>query len=345
VMFGTQRGYLSADKIEGFSPDIINAVNYFQGLLGTPVSAPEVFVTLIASGHGQAGSGLIHISDGIAQAGVAGRANQGAREAFLAHEVAHEWWGHQLAWDGYRHQWLSEGLAEYSAMMFVEASLDNGPKIFQRILEAYHNELTGSIAAAFGAFGRAGLALDNKAARDRMGPIGHGVRAGVAEAPAAYLSMAYTKGAMVAHMLRMILRTASGNDDTFVAVLRDFVATHQGEAVSTEDLQAALTRHAPSDWTWFFDQWVYGTEIPTLSWKHEVERADDAFLLVLDVEMSGVPPGWRTPVPVRAEFSGDKRGDVLVMVDEPVERFELRLPERPRKVTLNPDHAILARMK
>ena len=346
VMFGTQRGYLSADKIESFSPDIINSVNYFQNLFGTRVSAPEVFVTLIASGHGQAGSGLIHIADVIAQAADAGRSIEGAREAFLAHEVAHEWWGHQLAWDGYRHQWLSEGLAEYSSMMFVEASLDNGPKIFQRILAAYNDELTGSIGSAFGAFGRAGLALDNKAARDRMGPIGHGLRAGVAEAPAAYQSMAYTKGAMVAHMLRMILRTITRSDDTFVRVLRDFVATHQGEAVSTEDFQAVLTEHAPSDWTWFFDQWVYGTAIPTFSWQHEVKPAEGGgFLLLLDVETSDVPPGWKTPVPVRAEFGKDRQGDLLVMVDEPRKRFELTLPERPSKVIFNPDHAILAKMK
>jgi hypothetical protein len=346
VMFGTQRGYLSAEKIESFSPDVINAVNYFQNLFGTRVSASEVFVTLIASGHGQAGTGLIHIADAIAQAGVEGRANEGAREAFLAHEVAHEWWGHQLAWDGYRHQWLSEGMAEYSAMMFVEASLEGGPKIFQRILDAYTDELTGSIASAFGAFGRAGLALDNKAARDRMGPIGHGLRAGVAEAPAAYQSMAYTKGAMVAHMLRMILRTITRSDQTFVTVLRDFVATHQGQAVSTEDFQAVLSKHAPSDWTWFFDQWVYGTAIPTFSWKHQVTPADGGgFLLVLDVEMSDVPPGWKTPVPVRAEFDKDTQGDLLVMVDAPVKRFELKLPQRPRRVIFNPDRAILAKMK
>jgi hypothetical protein len=346
VMFGTQRGYLSADKIESFSPDIINSIHFFQKLLGTPVSSEEVFVTLIASGHGQAGSGLIHVSDGIAQAGAAGFSNIGAREAFLAHEVAHEWWGHQVSWNGYRHQWLSEGMAEYSSMMFVEASLENGPRVFQKILAAYNDELTGSISSLFGAFGRAGLALDNKAARDRIGPIGHGYRAGVAEAPAAYVSMAYTKGAMVAHMLRMILRTITRSDETFVAVLRDLVASHQGQAISTEDLQAALTRHAPSDWSWFFDQWVYGTAIPTFAWKHEVRPADGgAVLLVLEVEMSDVPPGWKTPVPVRAEFSGDRRGDLLVMVDEPSKRFELRLPERPRKVIFNPDYAIVAKMK
>ncbi|HVS14538.1 MAG TPA: M1 family aminopeptidase [Thermoanaerobaculia bacterium] len=346
VMFGTQRGYLSADKIESFSPDIINSIHFFQNLLGTPVSSDQVFVTLIASGHGQAGSGLIHVSDGIAQAGAAGFGNVGSREAFLAHEVAHEWWGHQLSWASYRHQWLSEGLAEYSSMMFVEASLDNGPRVFQKMLAAYTDELTGSISSLFGAFGRPGLALDNKAARNRIGPIGHGFRAAVAEAPAAYVSMAYTKGAMVAHMLRTILRTITKSDATFVAVLRDLVAAHQGQAVSTEDFQAVLTKHAPSDWTWFFDQWVYGTAIPSFSWKHQVKPAEGgAFQLVLEVEMSDVPPGWKTPVPVRAEFGKDRQGDLLVMVDEPSKRFELRLPERPTKVIFNPDHAIVAKMK
>ncbi len=345
IMFGTQQGYMSADKIEQFSADIINAVNYFQNLFASPIRAEELNVTFIASGHGQAGEGLIHISDGIAQAAGQGVATGGTREAFLAHEVAHEWWGHQLSWKTYRDQWLSEGFAEYSSMMFVEASLENGDRIFRDMLQAYTDEMNGSIGSAFGAFSRPGLALLNKAGRGRMGPIGHGNRAGTEESPAAYVSMAYTKGALVVHMLRTILKTVTGNDETFIRILRDFVKVHQGGSVSTADLQAVVTRHANSDWSWFFDQWVFGTAIPTFKVKDAVRQEGDGWVLSLDVEMTDVPDGFRTPVPVRAEFSGGKSGTLLVMVDQRNETFELNLPAKPKKVEFNPDHGILAKMK
>ena len=344
VMFGTRSGSMSAEKIEGFSADIINAINYFQQLFGSPIASDTVQVTFIASGHGQAGEGLIQVSDSIAQA-ITGRAVAGVREAFLAHEVAHEWWGHQLSWASYRDQWLSEGFAEYSAMLFVAASLEGGDRIFRDILESYTDELTGSLGSAFGAFSRPGVALINKRARERMGPIGHGFRARTAEAPTAYSSMAYNKGAMVLHMLRVVLRTISKSDELFFTVLRDFVATHRGQAVSTEDFQAVLSEHAPSDWSWFFDQWVYGTEIPTFSYDWRTEKLGGGWKLVLDVEMRDVPDGWRVPVPVRADFGGGESGELLVMVDSPRKTFELVLPARPKEVVFNPDFAVLAKMK
>lgn len=346
VMFGTQAGYLSAEKIESFAPDVINAIHYFQNLFASPVRSDRLVVSFIASGHGQSMDGFLHISDGIAQAMAEGRAIGGYREWFLAHEVAHEWWGHQVGWASYRDQWLSEGFASYAAMMFVEASLDNGPQLFGQILEAYTNELNGSIAGGFGAFARPGMALLNRAGRERMGPIGLGHRSGVAEAPAAYQSMAYTKGALVLHMLRSILRAASGSDEKFLAVLRDFVATYRGKRASTADFQAVLTEHAPSDWSWFFAQWVDGTDIPTYRMRSEVVKTDgDGFLLRLEIEQSDVPDGFRSPVPVRIELPDGRVGEHLVMIDEARETFELKLPVRPRKVELNPDFSILARRR
>ncbi|HUP22780.1 MAG TPA: M1 family aminopeptidase [Thermoanaerobaculia bacterium] len=346
VMFGTQAGYLSAEKIDSFAPDIINSIHYFQNLFASPVRTERTIVSFIASGHGQAMEGFLHVSDSIAQALQEGRAGGGFREWFLAHEVAHEWWGHQVGWASYRDQWLSEGFASYAAMMFVEASLDNGPRLFRQILESYTNELNGSIGGAFGAFARPGMALLNRAGRDRMGPIGLGLRSGVAESPAAYQSMAYTKGAMVLHMLRSILRAATRSDETFLAILRDFVATWRGRRASTADFQAVLTKHAPSDWSWFFDQWVEGTSIPTYRSKSEIVKAEGGgFLVRLTVEQSDVPPGFRSPVPVRIELPDGRVAEQLLLIDEPRETFELEVPARPRKVELNPEFAILARMR
>jgi aminopeptidase N len=39
--------------------------------------------------------------------------------AFIAHETAHQWWGNIVAWRCCRDQWLSEGFAEYSGLLFT----------------------------------------------------------------------------------------------------------------------------------------------------------------------------------------------------------------------------------
>ncbi|HEY7054936.1 MAG TPA: M1 family aminopeptidase, partial [Vicinamibacterales bacterium] len=39
---------------------------------------------------------------------------------FLAHEIAHQWWGQAVGWKNYHEQWLSEGFAQYFAALYAE---------------------------------------------------------------------------------------------------------------------------------------------------------------------------------------------------------------------------------
>ncbi|MEP6916008.1 MAG: M1 family aminopeptidase, partial [Acidobacteriota bacterium] len=43
---------------------------------------------------------------------------------FLAHEVAHQWWGHAVGWKNYHEQWISEGMAQYFAALYAERDPD-----------------------------------------------------------------------------------------------------------------------------------------------------------------------------------------------------------------------------
>ena len=50
-------------------------------------------------------------------------------------------------------------------------------------------------------------------------------------------------------------------------------------------------------------------------------------------------------LPLRLTFSSDRTGTALVFVNEPTKSLALPLPERPKKVELNADNSVLARMK
>jgi hypothetical protein len=54
-----------------------------------------------------------------------------------------------------------------------------------------------------------------------------GFRAGTRRTPQGYMLQTYYKGALVLHMLRVLLREQSGGDDLFVEILRDFLKTHE----------------------------------------------------------------------------------------------------------------------
>ena len=45
---------------------------------------------------------------------------------FLAHEVAHQWWGQAVGWKNYHEQWISEGLAQYFAALYAESDRGAG---------------------------------------------------------------------------------------------------------------------------------------------------------------------------------------------------------------------------
>lgn len=340
VVFSSDRG-MYEDMLHDTGADLVNSMNYFQQLFASKLPGEELQASMIAAGHGQAFDGMLHLSE------YSGIESSVTVPFFRAHEMAHQWWGHQVGWKTYRDQWLSEGFAEYSAMLYMAASLDKGEKRFQEALKVSRDELTGSLKTVFSPFSRPGQTMLNNRAAKRIGPIGHGSRANVGESPGAYFSLAYNKGAYVLHMLRTVLRGLSGSDETFFAILQDFVATYQGTAASTEDFQQVVAKHAPADWSWFFDQWVYRAEIPTYEWdwKQGGKNAEGKTEILLRVRQSGVPQGFKMLVPLRVHFAGGEGGEMLVMIDEPETEVTIALPAPPKKVELNPDHAVLARVK
>ena len=51
----------------------------------------------------------------------------------MAHEIAHQWWGHGVGWENYHDQWLSEGFAQYFATLY--ANKFRGDDVFQGVLK------------------------------------------------------------------------------------------------------------------------------------------------------------------------------------------------------------------
>lgn len=336
ISFGSKIEVSRRARFANVGRDIAESLAYFQKLLDSPLPPDPIYVTSIAARHGQSFDGFIHLAEQSFDL-----MGPGIAELFRGHETAHQWWGHRLGAATYRDAWLGEAFAEYTAMMLVADTVPDGPKLFQEILRTYHDELNGSIKSGFSKFARADVNLANRAHGDRIGPIGHGWRANTGEVPSAYSSQVYGRGALVLHMLRGLLREATGSDQALVDVLRDFLHTHQGGLVSTADFAAAVAKRSPGDWSWFFDQWVDRAEIPTWRWSYNIQGN----AVTLKVRQTDVPAGFRMPVPVRIEMADGTSVERTVLVDEPEESFGLSFEGKPKAVVFNPDYAVLAKMK
>jgi len=234
---------------------------------------------------------------------------------FLAHELAHQWWGHGVAPANYRERWLSEGFAHYAAALWVEHSAGEEP--FRQVL--------------------ARMARWAMAESDQ-GPVGLGRRVGhVTRNPRAYRAVVYDKGALVAHMLRRLT-----GDAAFFSALRELQAGRRFTTATTGDLQRALERASGIDLAPFLELWIRGTTIPRLTWDRAIEGNDErGYVTRLALGSTGLPgPAW---IEVTLELAEGKRR-MRVQVPPDGGTFTLPTATRPRKVSINEDWAILARV-
>ena len=343
--FANYGGRKARAKAHNVAADVSNSVNFFQQIFRQPLPTDHLYATAIFGGHGQSFDGFLHLAEGTFLL-----ESKGPSELFRAHEAAHQWWGHTVAPATYRDYWLSEALAEYSAILFLQVALgEDGQDAYDEIIEVYSGMVKGRLEKA-SRYVRFGAFQDNDKFRARIGPTGIGYRASTSETPGGYTTQVYVKGAVVMHMLRTCLRSLTKSDEVFFEILQDFLATHGGGAATTADFVAMVEKHAPGEWGWFFDQWIHGTAIPTYRWSHEVTQQGGKTILRLDIEQEGVPEGFRMPVPVQLAFGKSRGGkdqvaEIVVMVDQPRKQVEFELPKAPRKVRLNGNYGVLADVK
>jgi len=340
ITFGPDFAIGGGAKARNVAADVANSLQFFQSLLDDKVGGDRFYVTSIAAGHGQAFDGFLHLADSTFAS-----ESPGASELFRAHEVAHEWFGHKIGWKSYRDQWLSEAFAEYAAMMFVESTMKGGPKYLDEMLDAYEGIIKGNLAGGFSKFSRPWLIDFSSAHRARLGPIGVGYRASTGDMPAGYLIQTYYKGPIVLHMLRSMLRYKTHSDDLFVKILRDYVHEYSGKEASTDDFRRIVEKNAPGDWSYFFNDWIYGAELPTYRWSWSAEPDPKGFRVSVTVKRSDVPDDFVMPIPVRVELDGGKFATFFIVAKQPEQTVTQILSVKPRNVVLAPDHSVLGNFR
>jgi aminopeptidase N len=275
----------------------------------------------------------------------------GEAELFRAHEVAHQWWGAGVEWRDYRDQWLSEGFAQYAAALYVASGLGELDK-FHDMIAAWRRDVLGEMSIGQGT----GLAhygfrpaVIRKSQASASGPLVAGFRLQSTRTPFDYRLIVYEKGALILHMLRMMLRDpVTGDDEPFRALMRSFASRHMHGVVATRDFEAAVSAAFGQPMDWFFDQWVYGVEIPTYRPQLRVSPLVDSrapFLLHGTITQEDVPDGFRMLVPIVLRFADRPPIVHRVWIDRPTVTVELPLPARPSTIAFNDGDSVLARVR
>jgi len=95
---------------------------------------------------------------------------------------------------------------------------------------------------------------------------------------------------------------------------------------------------------WFFNEWVYGTAVPTYTFSWNAEPDSAGFRAHLRVRQSDVPDDFGMYVPVLIKFA---EGEAMVrfLVRGPTTETTLQLPAEPKTMELNPLESVLAEVK
>ncbi len=258
-----------------------------------------------------------------------------------AHEVAHQWWGQTVGFGSYRDQWMSEGFADFSASLFlmktnkdIKPYLDFWAEERKRLLTKNENGIRP---------------VD-------VGPVVMGSRVSSSRSgDRVYQSLIYPKGAYILHMLQMLYWTPQYKDEPFKKAMRDFVNTYRDKAATTEDFKAAMEKNMPP-WLnldgnnrldWFFNAYVYGTEIPSYTISSQFEKKGEDTTVHMKLAQSGVSEDFTMRVPIYLEFD-DKRvillgGAKMKGPHELEQTLNLgKLSTAPKRLLINYNYDILS---
>jgi hypothetical protein len=241
--------------------------------------------------------------------------------ARLAHEIAHQWFGHKAIDATYEDQWLSETFAEYFSALAIGVMAKDEARVvgFPELLAEWRAEAKSCnngapIAGANYLGGDSGW-------RDRF-------------------CLLYDRGPLVLHMLR----TSMGNERFFSAVASYLDSAAIGPA-TTDDFARAVSAKVGSNMSWFFDDWYAKGGVAHIQVDDRIDRAAGGqFRLAGRLRQAAGPDFKRLLVPLVWE-SGGKTEVRIVFDDQPERNFEFLLPAKPGSIKLDPFQNNLATYK
>ena len=242
---------------------------------------------------------------------------------FVAHELAHQFWGHAVAGENYHEQWISEGFAQYFALLYAQKVR---PK--------------ETVEGVFRQMYRTALEVSDQ------GPIWLGYRLGHMKSESrVFRATVYNKSALVLHMLRRLMGEAP-----FARGLQRFYGQSRFRRVGTDDLRSAMETEYGRPLERFFERWVYGSEVPILrtSWE-QVElvtagadgQAPSGTTLRLILEQG--PKVHDIPVTATIVYADGRSEQVLAVVSDQVTEVQVPASGRVREVRINEDFGALVR--
>ena len=172
-------------------------------------------------------------------------------ENLIAHEIVHQWFGNSASEKDWPHIWLSEGFATYLTNIYIQKT--KGDLAFQTQMAKDRKK----VIAFSKTYNHAVVDINYTDLMDLLNPN------------------SYQKGGWVLHMLR-----AEIGDSLFQLSIQAYYKKFRLSNADTKDFQEVVELVSKRNFDWFFKEWLYQAEIPTLKISSEIEG--EKFKLKID---------------------------------------------------------------
>ena len=319
----------ATSRVAILAQNVADTMSFMTAQFG-PTPIRNLAITPIPGGFGQGFPGLVYLSTlsylNPGQLPVRVRESHEATfytELLETHEVAHQWWGNLVISGGYHDEWLIESLANYSALLLLEKK--KGIKAVDSVLDEYRNHLLTKTDA--------GRTLED------AGPITWGLRLESSLAPDAWRTVTYEKGTWIIHMLRRRL-----GDQKFLALLREICSRYRFKAISTEQFRELAQQYMPPSpdptLKTFFENWVYGTGIPSVKLTYTLH----GLKLTGTLAQTDVDDNFTTLVPIEVQ-TGRLKSVYWFATGSDTVSFTIPVKAPPTKVSLLTADCLLRPLK
>lgn len=265
---------------------LTDAITYFEEIYG-PYPLDELTVVLTPRYFSQSLLGFVTLSSLMMSDNgwIALLLGLEDPRTVIAHEVAHQWWGHQVGWQGYRDQWLSEAMANYSSVVFARNKLGGklkggGPTSHWQEELLYQAEDGRPI--------------------ESLGPLTLGERLVSSRSGLAYSAIVYRKGAVVLDMLARRF-----GEKNFLEMAKKIVEISHHRAITTELFLSALEKQSGVDLAGFAQQFIYGTGLPEVYYSYDFAPAEEGKWKVSGKARQSAPYHYRYRIVERAPGAFD----------------------------------------
>ncbi len=227
----------------------------------------------------------------------------------LANTIAHQWWGSEVSPRTFNDAWITNGMARYGELMYVED--ENGKSAMHAALQ--------DVAAGALAYDTIPLSSDS-----RLSPFSPEFQSATLE-----------KGAMVFHMLRGEI-----GDKAFLATLKGALSQYADQSIRTADFIKVAEAQSQQQLTPFFAQWIDGTGAPTFTNKYAVYRLGNnkGFRTIGEIQQD--LDLFRMPVELRVETDGKTETQKIDVVGTDTQ-YVVDTFGRPRHISIDPQNWVL----